>query len=201
VLHDNLHLEEFNLRYVPHSLKANQRRWRVKLFREPLQILEHDQQYEFERILTGDKSWFFFDYFHHLCWAANPDDALEIPKQKIQSKKCLNSIIWGGPGIESLLFVSKGMKYNTTFFVESVVPDLVEHVCRESRRKMLRGIMVDLHNALPHDSRKSDATLTATKARRTLPQLTVQIHLRAISSSLKCSRSECREHHTARQMN
>jgi hypothetical protein len=59
VLHDDLHLEKFNLRYVPHSLEADQKRWRVELPRGLLQILEQDQQYEFEHILTGDESWFF----------------------------------------------------------------------------------------------------------------------------------------------
>jgi transposase len=58
------------------------------------------------------------------------------------------------------------MKYNIAFFVESVVPDLVEHVCQESRRKTLRSIMVHLDNARPHNNRKSEAALTTTKASR-----------------------------------
>jgi transposase len=58
------------------------------------------------------------------------------------------------------------MKYNITFFVESVVPDLVERVCQESRRKTFRGIMLHLANAGPHNSGKSEAALIATKARR-----------------------------------
>jgi hypothetical protein len=58
------------------------------------------------------------------------------------------------------------MKYNTTFFVESVVPDLVEPVCQESRRKTLRGIMVHLDNARLGNSRKSEAAHTETQARR-----------------------------------
>jgi hypothetical protein len=57
------------------------------------------------------------------------------------------------------------MKYKITFFVESVVPDLGEHVCQGSRRKTLRGIMVHLDNARPPNSRKSEAALTATKPR------------------------------------
>jgi hypothetical protein len=59
---------------------------RIELSREFLQILEQDQQYEFEHILTGDESWFFLEYFHHLCWTANPDDVPEIPKQKLNPK-------------------------------------------------------------------------------------------------------------------
>jgi hypothetical protein len=43
ILHDDLHLEKFNLRYVPHSLEADQKRSRVELSRELLEILEQDQ--------------------------------------------------------------------------------------------------------------------------------------------------------------
>jgi hypothetical protein len=79
-LHDDLHLEKFNLRSVPYSLEADQKPSRVELSGEFLQILGQDQQDKFEHILTGDKSWFFLEYFHHSCWAANPDDVPEIPK-------------------------------------------------------------------------------------------------------------------------
>jgi hypothetical protein len=58
------------------------------------------------------------------------------------------------------------MKYNTTFCAESVVPDLVEHVCQKSRWKMLRGMMVHLDNPRPHNSRKREVAVTATKACR-----------------------------------
>jgi hypothetical protein len=90
----------------------------------------------------------------------------EIPKQKIQSERRLISISLGGTEIKNMLYVPKGMKYNTTFFVESIVPGLVEHICQESRRKTLRVIMVHRDNARPHDSRKSEAAITATQARR-----------------------------------
>jgi transposase len=86
VLHDDLHLEKFNLCYVPHSLEADQKRSVVQLSREPVQILEPDQQYEFEQVLTEAESWFFSGYFHHSCSAANPDDVPEIPSQKIKPK-------------------------------------------------------------------------------------------------------------------
>jgi hypothetical protein len=63
VLHNDLHLEKFNLRYVQHPLEAGQKRLRVELSRELLQILKQDQQYEFEHILKGDGSWFFLNIF------------------------------------------------------------------------------------------------------------------------------------------
>jgi hypothetical protein len=93
VLRDDLHLEKLNLCYVPHSLEADQRRSRVELSRELLQMPEQDQQYDLQHILTGDENRFFVEYFHHSCRVANPDDVPEIPRQKIQSEKCLISII------------------------------------------------------------------------------------------------------------
>jgi hypothetical protein len=103
----------------------------VELSRELLQMLEQDQQYEFEHILTADKSEFFLNIF-----IIRTAPHIQMKCLKFRSKnsmrKCLISIIWGSMGIKSLLYVPKGMKYNTTFFVESVVPDLVEQVCQES---------------------------------------------------------------------
>jgi hypothetical protein len=59
VLHNDLHLETCNLRDTPHSLEADQKRLPVELSRELLQLLEQDQQYEFEHMLTGDESCSF----------------------------------------------------------------------------------------------------------------------------------------------
>jgi hypothetical protein len=56
VLHNDFHLEKLNLRYVPHSLEADQKWLRVELSPELLPILEQDKQYEFEHILIGDNS-------------------------------------------------------------------------------------------------------------------------------------------------
>jgi hypothetical protein len=165
VLHDDLHLEKFNLRYVPHLLEADQKRWRTELPRALLQILEQDQQYEFKHMLTGDKSWSPLDIFIIRAEPQNQKTRLKF-RSKNSIRKCLISIIWGSRGIESLSHVPRGRKYNTTFFVESVVPDLVEHVCQENLGKTLQKIMVHPDNGRPHNSRKSEAALTATKARR-----------------------------------
>jgi hypothetical protein len=93
------------------------------------------------------------------------------------------------------------MKYHATFFIESVVLDLVECLCQESRRKTVRGILVHLDNAPPHNSRKVRQPLLQQKPVESLLELTVEIDLRVTFSSLEWSRNECREHHTARQMN
>jgi transposase len=55
VLHDDVHLEKFHLGYVLRSLEAEQKRSRVELSRGLPGILEENQQYEFEHILSRIK--------------------------------------------------------------------------------------------------------------------------------------------------
>jgi hypothetical protein len=61
------------------------------------------------------------------------------------------------------------MKYNATFFVESVVPGLVKYVCQESRRQTLRGIMVHLDNTRLYNSRKVRQLLLQQKSVKFMP--------------------------------
>jgi hypothetical protein len=66
----------------------------------------------FQGIFTGDDSWFFLYYLCDSIWAASRDD--ELPqriRQKIDTEKCLISILWSVNGIYSLLDVFKGRRY------------------------------------------------------------------------------------------
>jgi hypothetical protein len=87
-------------------------------------------------------------------------------KQKIDTEKCLISVIWSVNGIHSLLDVPKGTTYDTTFFCDVVTPNLLENVCAGSRRRKLKGIVMHLDNARPHNSKKSNECLTEFRARR-----------------------------------
>jgi hypothetical protein len=87
VLHDDLHLEKFDLRYIPHSLEIDQKRSRVELSRELLQRLEQDQQYKFEHILTGDESLFFLNVFI-IC----AGQQIQITCLKLRSKNSIRKV-------------------------------------------------------------------------------------------------------------
>jgi hypothetical protein len=56
----------------------------------------------------------------------------ETPKQKFNPKSASFRLFEVASGSKGL-YVPKGTKYNTTFFVESAVPDLVEYACQENR--------------------------------------------------------------------
>jgi hypothetical protein len=65
-----------------------------------------------------------------------------------------------------LLDVPKGTIYNSTFFYDVVVPDLLENVDAHSRRLTLKGILVHLDNIRPHSSKKYKKCLTEFRACR-----------------------------------
>jgi hypothetical protein len=55
----------------------------------------------------------------------------EIPEKinKIDTEKYVISIIWSVNGIQSLLDLPKGTTYNSAFFCDCVMSDLVENLC------------------------------------------------------------------------
>jgi hypothetical protein len=69
-------------------------------------------------------------------------------------------------GIHNLLDVLKGTTYNSTFFCNVVVPDLLENLCAHSRKQTLKRVLVDVDNARHHNSKKSHEFLTEFRARR-----------------------------------
>jgi hypothetical protein len=62
ILHDVLRLQKFNLRWIPSSLDDAHKAERVSLSTDILRVLKEHQRNEFAQIITGDNSWFYFDY-------------------------------------------------------------------------------------------------------------------------------------------
>jgi hypothetical protein len=62
ILHHKLGLKKFHLRWAPHSLSVNQRSERVAYSSLLLVALEKAQRKGFERLITGDESWFDLSY-------------------------------------------------------------------------------------------------------------------------------------------
>jgi hypothetical protein len=69
-------------------------------------------------------------------------------------------------GIHSLIDVPKGQTYNTDFFCHVVMPSLIDEVTRDSRRKTLKGFVIHMDNARPHNSRRSQECIKAPSAQR-----------------------------------
>jgi hypothetical protein len=62
----------------------------------------------FQRIITGDELWFVFDYSRDSVWATSRVELHQRIKEKIDTEKCLVSILWSVDEIHSLLMSLMG---------------------------------------------------------------------------------------------
>jgi hypothetical protein len=129
-------------------------------------VLEDAHRTGFERIITGDKSWLFLSYPHDSAWGASRDELRERVTQKIDTEKCLISILWSVNAIQSLSDAPKGNTYNIAFFSRQGVRSSIHGITFHGRRKTLERFPIDLDNASPHNSRKSQELLEANRATR-----------------------------------
>jgi hypothetical protein len=77
-------------------------------------------------------------------WAASRDELPETPMTKIDTEKSMISLIWSISRIQSLLALTKGMKYNSQYFCQHMSPDIQQNSCLSSRRKTLKDILLRL---------------------------------------------------------
>jgi hypothetical protein len=140
ILYDVLHLQKFNLRWIPHSFGDAQRAERVSLSTDLLRILQENQKTDFASVMRDNESWFLFEYPHQSIWVSFRDEVPEKIKRKNHIEKCLISLILLVNGMHSLVDVPKGITHNTIFFYDVVFHDLLANVCAWSRRRTLKRI-------------------------------------------------------------
>jgi hypothetical protein len=112
ILHDNLGMKKFNLRWVRHALNSSQKAERVTLSHEILAVFESDRRTRFQNVITGDEFWFFLSYPRDSIWAQSRDEVPERISQKIDSEKSLISVLWSVNGMHSLEDVPTGTTHD-----------------------------------------------------------------------------------------
>jgi hypothetical protein len=146
-----LGMKKLHLRWVPHALDTNPNAESATLSHGILSILSSVCSPGFQSVITGDQSWFFICYFHDSIWASSRDEVPERVSQKIDTEKCLISLLWSVSGIHSLVDVPKGNTYHSTFFCDPVVPSMFDGITLHSRRKSLKSLYIHLDSARPHN--------------------------------------------------
>jgi hypothetical protein len=65
---------------------------------------------------------------HHSAWAQSQTKLPETVKQKSNAEKCLILVLWPFNRVHSLTDVLKGTAYNSAFFFDVIVPNLVADI-------------------------------------------------------------------------
>jgi hypothetical protein len=140
--------------------------WKSDIFSLMLEIRKKDERKKLWKY--SNKGWILF-VFRTSTWLSvgtSRDEVPETIKETINTKKCLISVIWSMNGIHSLFDLSKGTTYNSAFFSDWVLLDLVEHFCAQRRRDTVKSIFVHLNKASRPNSKQSCEGLEGICARR-----------------------------------
>jgi hypothetical protein len=165
-LKHNLGYMKYSSKWIPHTLTDDLKRQRVETSIELLRILENDRVNGFENICSGDESWFRMQYFHSAQWAPNRESVAQRVLPNIQTKKRMFTIFFTGISCICINMLPQGMKYNATYFCDTILEEIRENGRRGSRKKTLKKMFIHMDNARVHNSIKSMAKISELQMQR-----------------------------------
>jgi hypothetical protein len=74
-------------------MTENDAQCRITFSEELLQIVCHARERNIDNLLTGDESWFYYDYAHDSAWAPLRAPLPTRMSRTVKMKKCLVSIV------------------------------------------------------------------------------------------------------------
>jgi hypothetical protein len=83
-----------------------------------LHVAERDG---WHHLVTGDESWFFFETSPRRMWTLSRDDVATKPRQQIQSKKFMFTIIWNPIGFYIVDRFPNDIKMNRDYFETNIL--------------------------------------------------------------------------------
>jgi hypothetical protein len=93
ILHNDLGLIKVHLHWIPEALKVAEKSERLSYSRQLLAILEQQQPMDFEYDIIRDEFWFYLYNRPEAAWTVSRYDLPERIKRKIDTGKCLISVL------------------------------------------------------------------------------------------------------------
>jgi hypothetical protein len=93
-LHEDLGLQSFQLRWVPHLLIPElKERWRTDAT-GMITVLLSVHKDGWPHLVTGDEPWFFLSYSPRRMWTLTRDDVASKLRREIRAAKFMYTIMW-----------------------------------------------------------------------------------------------------------
>jgi hypothetical protein len=118
VLATDLGMRKFTRRWIPHSVTAAQKVQRVA---DARRLLKSDQKNKSRNIMTGDESWFYYQYESDAMFAHSRDEVIPRVSSTIDAKKVMFTIFLTGTQLVNLAQLPRGRKYNTEYFINAIL--------------------------------------------------------------------------------
>jgi len=150
ILHEDLKLHHFSLRWVPYALSPEQKIVRETVAQDLLAELDSMRPIGLSYVLTSDESWFCHDNPHQAKWALSRDEAGERARPTITKEKTLIVVFWSFTGFSFVTSVPAGSTYTNDYLTNILIPEL-ETALRKFRPVLgIRRTKLHWDNARPH---------------------------------------------------
>jgi len=165
ILHDELGLHKVCAKWVPHVLTEENKKNRVEISKQLLEIFECG----FLNIVTGDETW--INYFtvsskeSNKSWVKIGEDRPQITRTARNSKKRMFCVFFSIDGIIARIVVPKGQNITGKYYANHVLPKVFENFKQITNRRTVKHLLLHHDNAAPHKSKVVDEYLSENKVR------------------------------------
>ena len=104
----------FHLRWIPHPLTENIRSKRIETSKQLLAEMMKAEKNSFHFFVTGDESWFAYEYRPRTQWVKPRENPQTIVSKSLLTAKIMITIFWNKTGIQVLDALDEGMRMNSS---------------------------------------------------------------------------------------
>jgi histone-lysine N-methyltransferase SETMAR len=166
VLTRDLGLTRFTRRWVPHELSRANKARRVEDSRLLLEELRKDSRRDFDHIMTGDESWFYYSYDSSSMFARDRASVVPRVSKTIGSKKAMITIFFTGRRLLRLVYLPQGQKYNKEYFVSEILQGIGDACNHGHGNRGTKSMKIHMDNCRVHNAADTTAILCRLKLTR-----------------------------------
>ena len=133
---------------------------------ELLNILTTSQHDGYRNIITGDQSWFVYNYPPKGSWVLNDEKPPVFENPNFSVEKMMITVIWGVYGTYIFDDLPEGEHYNSTYFIEHVLRPLEEQKDQIWPTRGKHKIWLHLDNCKVHNSKATQKEMELSTFKR-----------------------------------
>ena len=162
ILTKELGMAKVSARWIPRLLNPDQKRTRLTMSKENLDLFEADPTDFIERFLTEDECW-----VHHfepetkkqsMQWKHPSSPPPKKAKVVSSAGKVMASVFWDSKGVVFVDYLPKGQTINGEYYA-NLLRQLREAIKEKRRGKLTKGVLFHQDNAPSHKAAIATATI------------------------------------------
>ena len=142
-----------NTRWIPHSLNFLQKNERMKQSAKLFSILKKSKHNGYRDIITGDQSWFLYNYSPKGAWVFGDEDPPVFSNSRINNEKIMITVIWGVHGTYIVDMLPEGEHLNSIYFAKNILGPLEDQKDEIWPGRGKHKIWLHLDNCRVHNSK------------------------------------------------